>query len=98
MSISNCLEKAYTYFMWYIYIILTQKNKFYTGISTDPIRRFNEHLRHKKGAKYFRHDPPVKIIYQEEASNRSIATKREIAIKKMTRKQKEELISKKLTP
>lgn len=82
--------------MWYVYIILTQKNKLYTGISTDPHRRFQEHLSGKKGAKYFRQDPPVKIIYQEESIDRSAATKRELQIKKMSRKQKEQLIYKDL--
>jgi putative endonuclease len=78
--------------MWYVYLILTKKNKLYTGISTDPQRRFQEHLSGKKGAKYFRQDPPIRIVYQEESPNRSDATKRELQIKKMTRKQKEELI------
>lgn len=79
--------------MWTVYIILTQKNKLYTGITTDLNRRFNEHQNSSKGAKFFRSDKPIKIVYSELFENRSIASKREVQIKKMSRKQKEELIS-----
>jgi putative endonuclease len=79
--------------MWFVYIILTKKNKLYTGITTDPQRRFKEHLSQKKGAKYFRQDPPKEIVFQEEHPDRSSALKRESEIKKMTRKQKESLLN-----
>lgn len=75
--------------LWYVYIILTGKNRLYTGISTDPERRFIEHLcDRKKGAKFFRSDSPVKIVYLEEVLNYSMALKREIYIKKMSAKKK----------
>lgn len=68
---------------WYVYIILTNKEKLYTGISTDPERRFIEHLCDvKKGAKFFRSDSPVRIIHLEEFDTMSEALKREIEIKK----------------
>lgn len=70
---------------WYVYIILTAKGKLYTGISTDPERRFVEHLCDtKKGAKYFRSDSPEKIIHLEEFETMSEALKREAAIKKLS--------------
>lgn len=78
---------------WYVYIIQTQKNKLYTGIARDYERRFLEHLSGIGGAKFFRSDSPDKIVYLEECSDRSIASKREYEIKKLTRKQKEKLIS-----
>ncbi len=68
---------------WYVYIILTAKGKLYTGISTDPERRFVEHLCDvKKGAKFFRSDSPVKIIHVEDFETMSEALKREAEIKK----------------
>lgn len=68
---------------WYVYIILTAKEKLYTGISTDPERRFFEHLLDvKKGAKFFRSDSPQKIVYCEEYETMSEALKREAEIKK----------------
>jgi putative endonuclease len=75
-------------------MILTAKNRLYTGVSTDPERRFIEHLCDpKKGAKFFRSDSPVMIVYLEEKENYSEALKREIAIKKLSRKKKQLLIS-----
>lgn len=68
---------------WYVYIILTAKGKLYTGISTDPERRFIEHLCDvKKGAKFFRSDSPVRIIHVEDFETMSQALKREIEIKR----------------
>lgn len=79
--------------IWYLYIILTHNNKYYTGITTDIQRRFDEHSGDsKKGAKYLKANTPSKIVHQESFKNRSEATKRELQIKKLSRKQKEELI------
>lgn len=79
---------------WWVYIILTKKDRLYTGISTDPERRFYEHLwDRKKGAKFFRSDAPLSIIYIEKCEDYSMALKREYAIKKMPRIKKQELIN-----
>lgn len=78
---------------WYVYMILTEKNRLYTGISTDVERRFFEHLGvFPGGAKFFRSDIPEKIVYVESFLNRSEATIKEASIKKLTRQQKENLI------
>lgn len=78
---------------WYVYVILTTKGKLYTGISTDPERRFVEHLCDvKKGAKYFRTDSPVMIVHLEAFETMSEALKREIAIKKWPVSKKRGLI------
>ena len=70
---------------WFVYVILTKKNKLYTGISTDPERRFIEHLcDRKKGAKFFRSDSPVVIVHLEEFLTMSKALKRELFIKSWT--------------
>jgi len=76
---------------WFLYIILTEKNKLYTGITTDLERRFLEH-KNLSGAKFFYSDKPLKIVYQESFSNRSLASKRECEIKKLKRAQKLKLI------
>ncbi|NOQ30648.1 MAG: NAD(P)H-dependent oxidoreductase [Helicobacteraceae bacterium] len=67
----------------------------YTGITTDVQRRFKEHSSSDKGAKYTKVKRPLKLVYVEESSNRSIASKREYAIKKLPRKKKLELIKNK---
>lgn len=65
----------------------------YTGITTDITRRINEHNHTIKGAKYTRNRRPVTLIYQEECENRSSASKREYALKKLSRAQKDMLIA-----
>ena len=77
---------------WYLYIIETEKNKFYTGITVDVEKRFYEHL-FGVGAKYFRSDSPNKIIHIEIFSDRSEASKREAQIKKLPKKEKIKLIT-----
>lgn len=79
--------------MWYVYMILTEKNRLYTGIATDVERRFVEHLCDpSKGAKFFRSDRPVVVVYCEEYVNRSKASVREAEIKKLNRKNKDLLV------
>ena len=51
-----------------------------------------------KGAKYTKNRLPVEIVYFEEYEDKSEAMKREYAIKRLTRKQKEKLISGKVLP
>lgn len=76
-----------------VYIIETTCGKLYTGVSTDPVRRFDEHLSGNKGAKFFRSATPKEIVYLESGLDRSSALKREIEIKKMTKKQKLTLLN-----
>lgn len=77
---------------WYVYIVRTQKGKFYTGISTDVERRFFEHLTGFGGAKALKGDPAEALVYVETVKDRSKASSREAAIKKLTRLQKEKLV------
>jgi putative endonuclease len=78
---------------WFVYIILTEKNRLYTGITTDVDRRFKEHSGDSaKGAKFFRSDKPLHIVFVEPCKNRSEASIKEAAIKKLTRNQKEHFI------
>ena len=77
---------------WNVYIIEASDGSFYTGITTDVERRFEEHAMGKKGAKFFNGKSPVRILYQENNHNRSTASKREAQIKAMTRLQKENML------
>ena len=69
--------------IWYVYIILCSDRSLYTGITTDPDRRFRQHAA-GNGAKYFRGRKPLRIVYQEGDHTRSSAGCRELQIKKMT--------------
>ena len=65
----------------------------YTGITTDIERRIKEHnTDNRKGARYTRARRPINLIYQETCTNRSLASKREHALKKLSRQQKLTLI------
>jgi putative endonuclease len=78
---------------WKVYIIETASGKLYTGITNNLERRFEAHKNSPKGARFFHFSRPSKIIFVETHPNRSEASKREYAIKKMTRKEKLQLIS-----
>jgi len=73
---------------WYVYILKCSDGSLYTGITVDLDRRLNEHNNSKKGAKYTRARRPVQMIYSETYENRSLASKRESAIKKLSRSEK----------
>jgi len=75
-----------------IYILKCSDETLYTGITTDVERRVNEHNTSQKGAKYTKLRRPVELVYSENAENRSEASKREYAIKQLSRLQKMELI------
>jgi len=81
---------------WVLYIIQTKSKKLYTGITTDLERRLEDHKSGKKGARFFRFSDPEKILYREPHPNRSKASKRESQIKKMSRKEKLDLLEKKI--
>ena len=72
-------------------MILCNDNSIYTGITNDLNKRFKTHIS-GRGAKYFRGRKPLDIVYKEFFINRSIATSREIEIKKLSKKKKEMLI------
>ena len=78
---------------WFVYIIRASDQTLYTGITTDPVRRLAEHQSGKAGAKYFRGRSAIEMVYLEASDNRSTASIREAAIKKLSRSQKLTLIS-----
>lgn len=79
--------------LWDVYIIETKSGRFYTGIALDMHRRFLEHKNSKqKKAKFFRSDPPLKIIYSEKYATRSEALKREYQIKQLSKLKKCQLV------
>lgn len=78
---------------WVVYIIQSESRKLYTGITTNLERRFDEHQKgQKKGARFFHFSKAKKIVFCERHPNRSEASKRESAIKKMNRTDKIYLI------
>ena len=76
---------------WYLYILRCGDGTLYTGITTDIEKRLEQH-RTGKGAKYTRGRAPLELVYREVCGSHSDALKREIAVKRMTRPDKEKLI------
>ncbi len=74
-----------------VYILRCNDNTFYTGITTDIVKRLHEHNTSIRGAKYTRYRRPVVLMYHESHIDKSSALKREIFIKQMKRDQKEAL-------
>ena len=78
---------------WTIYMLRCADKSLYTGITTDVSRRVIEHNTLKSGAKYTRSRRPVTLVYSQQTSSKSLASIRECELKKLSKKQKEELIN-----
>ena len=76
---------------YYVYMLLCNDRTFYTGTSNNVKKRVATHNA-GKGAKYTKVRRPVNLMYTEKLENKSAALKREIAIKKLTRSQKIDLL------
>lgn len=73
--------------MWYVYMLACADGSLYTGIATDVDKRFAAH-KSGRGAKYTRSHPPVAVVYREACGDKSVALRREAAIKKLPRAEK----------
>lgn len=73
------------------YILECADGTYYTGIATDVEARFALH-KAGKGARYTRARGVKKILYTESGLTRSEALKREAAIKRLSRDEKQVLV------
>jgi len=62
-------------------------------VTTDVQRRLNEHNTSPRGAKYTKTRRPTELVYWISFEDRSKAQKAEYRFKKLTRRQKEEIIN-----
>ena len=76
---------------WYVYMLRCGDGTLYTGITDNVERRLAAH-RAGKGAKYTRGRGPLELVYQERVPDKSAALRREAAIKRLRRGEKERLI------
>ena len=72
---------------WVVYILECADGTLYTGITNDLEKRIAAH-EDGTGAKYTKGRGPFTLLYREECENRSAASKRELAIKKLSRAEK----------
>ncbi|MBU1995512.1 GIY-YIG nuclease family protein [bacterium] len=77
---------------YFVYMLMCADNTLYTGITHALEKRLHAHNTSPKGAKYTRGRRPVTLVYSESCENKSSALKREHAIKKLTRTEKEALL------
>lgn len=78
--------------IWVVYILESQvSSKLYTGITNNLERRLKTH-NNGTGAKCTRAGRPWVVVYQEPMDEKSSALRREIAIKKLSRSEKLDLI------
>lgn len=78
--------------IWWVYMVRAENGHLYTGISTDPERRFQEHLNGKRGARFFNCSPAHALVWRECCGDKSAALRRELAIKALRKNAKEQLI------
>ena len=75
---------------WKLYMLRCGDGSLYTGITTDVEARLEVH-RSGKGAKYTRGRGPLELVYSEDCGTHSDALKREIAVKALSKEEKETL-------
>lgn len=76
---------------WTVYILQCADGTLYTGITNDLDRRLGEHEA-GQGAKYTKGRGPLQLVYQEVCQGRGEASKRELQIKSLDRKEKLNLV------
>lgn len=75
----------------YVYILECADGTLYTGWTTSPERRLQFH-NEGKASKYTRGRLPVKFVFLHLCEDESTARRLEIAIKRLTKKKKLDLI------
>ncbi len=69
---------------WFVYLLRCADGTLYAGITTDLDRRVFEHTA-GSGARYTRARLPVELSHAAPAADRSAASRREAALKKLPR-------------
>ena len=82
---------------WLVYLLRCRDGSLYTGITNDLPKRLKTHAA-GKASRYTRSRLPVRLAYSEPQPSKSRALKREAAIKKLSRRQKDQLIGVTPTP
>lgn len=76
---------------WFVYLLRCADDTLYCGITNDLERRVAAHQ--AGGVKYTRGRLPVTLAYHEPAQDRSTASRRELAVKRLDRTKKLALVA-----
>jgi len=77
---------------WLVYLLRCRDGSLYAGITNDLAKRLETHAA-GKASRYTRSRLPVKLVYAERQPDKSAALRREAAIKKLRRADKERLVA-----
>ena len=73
-----------------LYLVECADGSLYTGISTDVDRRFHEHEKGAKGARYLRGRGPLKLVFRQAIGDRSLAQRVEARVRRLPRRRKQD--------
>lgn len=76
---------------WYVYILELKNGMYYTGMTWNPVNRFDQHLS-GLGSKYTAKYGVHKLVYLEEYEDLELTRQRELQIKDFSQKKKKVLI------
>ena len=82
--------------MHFVYIVRCADDTLYTGYARDPRARVKVH-NSGRGARYTAGRRPVRLVYSESFESAGEALRREYALKRRTRAQKEQLVQRRRT-
>lgn len=77
---------------WQLYIVRTAAGVLYTGITTDVVRRIEQH-QSGRGARALRGKGPLQLMFHCEAGDRASASRLEYQVKQLTRQRKLQLVA-----
>ena len=77
---------------WLVYLLRCRDGSLYTGITNDLPKRLKAHTA-GRASKYTRSRLPVTLAYAEPQPTKSRALKREAAIKRLRRAEKDRLLA-----
>jgi putative endonuclease len=75
---------------WFLYLIECTDRSIYTGITVDVQVRYRQHVE-GKGARYTRSHPPQRLLASFTVPNRSVASRLEHYVKRLSAEQKRAL-------
>ena len=78
---------------YYVYILLCSDNTYYTGVTSDFVKRLEEHQQGKYKDSYTYSRRPVNLVYYCEFTDPEVAIIHEKRIKKWSRQKKKALIN-----
>lgn len=78
---------------WFLYLVRTAQDTLYTGITTDPQRRLEEHADSKRGARALRGKGPLELAFVHGPIARRHAARLEAAIKALDKRAKEDVVA-----